>query len=132
MADGSKHNKHDKPYIQIPKNTTIGIEEHQDGEQNPITPKTPADEGINFFQAEVSPGEEPIRVYELRLDPDGGPSKELSVRSWIHLQYIFNPLSKLMGSISDFHPHTRLMYFVFPFKQGLLLQKMACLKRISP
>ena len=47
----------------------------------PNTPKTPADEGIEFFQSELHPGESPIRVYDLRLDPDGGPSKELSVRS---------------------------------------------------
>ena len=48
----------------------------------PNIPKTPADEGVEFFQAEVHPGESPIRVYELRLDPDGGPSKDLSVRSY--------------------------------------------------
>jgi glycogen debranching enzyme len=47
------------------------------------TLKTPADEGVDFFQSEVHPGESPIRVYELRLDPDGGPSKELSVRSYL-------------------------------------------------
>ena len=43
----------------------------------PKTPKTPADEGIEFFESATS--QEPIRVYELRLDPDGGPNKDRSV-----------------------------------------------------
>lgn len=43
------------------------------------TPKTPADEGIEFFESAAVHGGAPIQVYELRLDPDGGPSKELSV-----------------------------------------------------
>ena len=44
----------------------------------PTTPKTPADEGKDFFLSERSVGEQPIRVYELRLDPDGGPNKQRS------------------------------------------------------
>lgn len=44
----------------------------------PITPKTPADEGIEFFES-ASKGDQPIRVYELRLDPDGGPNKDRAV-----------------------------------------------------
>jgi glycogen debranching enzyme len=44
----------------------------------PATPKTPADEGKDFFSSERSVGEQPIRVYELRLDPDGGPNKQRS------------------------------------------------------
>lgn len=44
----------------------------------PTTPKTPADEGKEFFLSERSEGEQPIRVYELRLDPDGGPNKQRS------------------------------------------------------
>jgi len=51
-------------------------------------PKTPADEGIDFFQGDVLPGELPIRVYELRLDPDGGPSKALS---YIRLPPAYTP-----------------------------------------
>lgn len=42
-------------------------------------PKTPADEGIDFFEGGLKHGEEPIRVYELQLDPDGGPNKEKAV-----------------------------------------------------
>jgi len=44
----------------------------------PTTPRTPADEGREFFLSERSEGEHPIRVYELRLDPDGGPNKQRS------------------------------------------------------
>ncbi|KAF9462976.1 glycoside hydrolase family 13 protein [Collybia nuda] len=40
-----------------------------------ITPKTPADEGIDFFQSKKTPREAPIRVFELELDVDGGPHK---------------------------------------------------------
>lgn len=44
-----------------------------------LAPKTPADEGLDFFEAGIKHGEEPIRVYELQLDPDGGPNKERAV-----------------------------------------------------
>lgn len=44
------------------------------------TPKTPADEGIDFFESAIRHGEAPIRVYELPLEPDGGPSKSREVR----------------------------------------------------
>ena len=42
------------------------------------TPKTPADEGLEFFESAVV-GDTPIQVYELKLDPDGGPDKDRSV-----------------------------------------------------
>ena len=48
--------------------------------KTPKTPKTPADEAIDFFENAVIPGETPIQVFELKLDPDGGPSKDKSVR----------------------------------------------------
>jgi hypothetical protein len=44
-----------------------------------VTPKTPADEGKEFFLSARSIDERPICVYELRLDPDGGPNKDQSV-----------------------------------------------------
>jgi glycogen debranching enzyme len=47
------------------------------------TPKTPADEGIEFFQS-TAQTDTPIRVYELRLDSDGGPNKDASVQSFFH------------------------------------------------
>lgn len=42
------------------------------------TLKTPADEGIAFFESDAQKGEPPIRVYELALEADGGPSKEIA------------------------------------------------------
>ncbi|KAF8325872.1 glycoside hydrolase family 13 protein [Cantharellus anzutake] len=39
-------------------------------------PKTPADEAIDFFESIPSANEEPIQVYELRLEEDGGPNKD--------------------------------------------------------
>ncbi|TFK32810.1 glycoside hydrolase family 13 protein [Crucibulum laeve] len=54
----------------------------------PTTPKTPADEGIEFFQSQVRNGECPIRVYELRLDVDGGPHKD---RQYIRLPPAYTP-----------------------------------------
>lgn len=55
----------------------------------PDTPRTPADEGKEFFLSERLEGEQPIRVYELRLDPDGGPNKQRSA-SWpsFHFEYL--------------------------------------------
>jgi glycogen debranching enzyme len=76
----AKTRKGDQPSIQIPASGSK--KERKDDEETlitPVTPKTPADEGIDFFEAGVIEGEAPIRVYELRLDADGGPSKELSV-----------------------------------------------------
>ena len=51
--------------------------------KTPKTPKTPADEGIEFFESSSVAGQAPIRVYELKLDDDGGPNKDLSVSSVI-------------------------------------------------
>ncbi|KAF8449235.1 glycoside hydrolase family 13 protein [Boletus edulis BED1] len=59
-----------------------------DGDLAPTTPKTPADEGKEFFLNERLEGEKPIRVYELRLDPDGGPNKQ---RSYIRLPPTYAP-----------------------------------------
>ncbi|KAI6010692.1 glycoside hydrolase family 13 protein [Pisolithus orientalis] len=42
----------------------------------PPTPRTPADEGKEFFLSERAEGEAPIRVYEFKLGANGGPSKE--------------------------------------------------------
>lgn len=54
-----------------------------------VAPKTPADEGIEFFQSEVRSGETPIHVYDLRLDVDGGPHKDRSVESLCSLYQPF-------------------------------------------
>lgn len=47
--------------------------------KTPHTPRTPADEAIDFFESGFKQGDEPIRVYELPLDPDGGPNKDRQV-----------------------------------------------------
>ncbi|KAF9218130.1 hypothetical protein BS17DRAFT_722188, partial [Gyrodon lividus] len=54
----------------------------------PSTPKTPADEGKEFFLGPRSEREQPIRVYELGLDPDGGPNNQ---RSYIRLPPAYTP-----------------------------------------
>lgn len=90
MSKARKVKTGDQPSIQIP---IVGLKKERSGDGNPvtpITPKTPADEGIDFFEAAVADDEAPIRVYELRLDPDGGPSKRLSVRDYIHLLYFLH------------------------------------------
>jgi len=46
------------------------------------TPRTPADEGIAFFEGPVGRSEGPIQVFELDLEADGSPTKEKSVRIW--------------------------------------------------
>ena len=46
------------------------------------TPRTPADEGIAFFEGPVGRTEGPIQVFELELEADGSPTKEKSVRVW--------------------------------------------------
>ncbi|KAG1849422.1 glycoside hydrolase family 13 protein [Suillus subalutaceus] len=53
-----------------------------------VTPKTPADEGKEFFLSARSADEQPICVYELKLDPDGGPNKD---RSYIRLPPAYTP-----------------------------------------
>ncbi|KII87207.1 glycoside hydrolase family 13 protein [Plicaturopsis crispa FD-325 SS-3] len=71
-----------KPALSIPKS-------RPSESQSPVTPlKTPADEGIEFFQSPVAQGDTPIRVYELPLDPDGGPNKD---RSYIRLPPAYVP-----------------------------------------
>ena len=67
------------PTITIPPYDTILS-------NGPKTPKTPADEGLEFFESAVVPGDAPIRVYELKLSPDGGPSKDKSVRVYVLLR----------------------------------------------
>ncbi|KAF5316807.1 hypothetical protein D9619_006196 [Psilocybe cf. subviscida] len=63
-----------KPSLNIPNSRSPS----NSGSSTPLTPKTPADEAIEFFQTAPQPGESPLQIYELSLDPDGGPSKELS------------------------------------------------------
>lgn len=45
------------------------------------TPKTPQDEAISFFSREGDG--EPVQVWELSLEDDGGPSPEKSVSLYV-------------------------------------------------
>ena len=65
------------PTIEIPKHTFVGKHTSKSN-KTPRTPKTPADEGIEFFES-AGRKDAPIQVYELKLDPDGGPSKDKAV-----------------------------------------------------
>lgn len=82
MGKGRKVNKA-KPSVSIPisarSKSSASASSAGSSPISPVTPKTPADEGIEFFQSPVAPGEAPLRVYELRLDIDGGPHKDRSV-----------------------------------------------------
>jgi glycogen debranching enzyme len=62
--------------LHIPR---LPIDFSSTAEAEPTTPKTPADEGIEFFEFGSVDNKAPIRVYELSLDPDGGPNKDRSV-----------------------------------------------------
>ena len=59
------------------------------------TPKTPADDGIDFFESSIKHGEAPIHVHELPLEPDGGPSKSREVR-------IGSSQSKVTATLTNF------------------------------
>lgn len=61
---------------------------------DPTTPKTPADEGIEFFELALVDNKAPIRIYELSLDPDGGPNKDRAVWFLLTSRKLFlTPLS---------------------------------------
>ncbi|KAJ7070105.1 glycoside hydrolase family 13 protein [Mycena amicta] len=75
-----------KPAVAIPKPSQS---KSSSSKSSPIEPpKTPADEGIEFFQSNIAPGETPIQVYELRLDQDGAPHKD---HSYIRLPPAYSP-----------------------------------------
>ncbi|CCO28440.1 4-alpha-glucanotransferase [Rhizoctonia solani AG-1 IB] len=56
------------PPVQLPH------ERYADAPKTP-GPKTPADEALDFFES-TERGDARIQVYELRLEPDGGPNRE--------------------------------------------------------
>ncbi|KAG6868797.1 hypothetical protein C0993_010427, partial [Termitomyces sp. T159_Od127] len=88
-----------------------------DAPMAPTTPKTPADEGIEFFKSQIRPGDAPIRVYELHLDTDGGPHKD---RSYIRLPPAYVPYV-LRVSIDPGTPAARNGVFKtnFPLDGGI-------------
>ncbi|KZT59916.1 glycoside hydrolase family 133 protein [Calocera cornea HHB12733] len=73
-ANGHSNGKVTPHPIDIPK-PHLGSAAH-------TGPKTPADEGLEFFARDLQPGEAPIQVYELHLEEDGGPNKD---RGYIRL-----------------------------------------------
>ncbi len=119
-----------KPTLQISRSKSSGGSSRSSPAISPISsaaPKTPADEGIEFFQGEVNPGETPIQVYELALDPDGGPSKALSVcviYSWFEVAHI-------ALSTFAFHQLTRHTFYASPSRREPPRLETAYLRPIS-
>ncbi|KAG1745302.1 hypothetical protein EDB19DRAFT_1693809 [Suillus lakei] len=72
------------PYLLQLKQTNIPSHALQALNDDAITPKTPVDEGKEYFLSERSADERPICVYQLRSDPDGGANKDQS-----HISHIF-------------------------------------------
>lgn len=68
-----------KPKAARPK--PIAMPKHADSTslKTPKTPKTPQDDAISFFSG-AGDGE-PVQVWELTLEDDGGPSEAKSVNS---------------------------------------------------
>jgi hypothetical protein len=54
----------------------------------PKTPRTPADEALTYFTSPTTSTSSPVRVFELPLEPDGGPNKE---RSYVRLPPAYEP-----------------------------------------
>ncbi|KAG9312806.1 glycoside hydrolase family 13 protein [Chiua virens] len=76
MVNDTKAKKPEMSFSRVQVNINLDTDSDSESESN--TPRTPADEGREFFLGQRSVGEHPIRVYELRLDPDGGPNKQRS------------------------------------------------------
>lgn len=63
-----------------PTNTNGGFQTDGSGKTPLRTPKTPQDEAIAFFSSETpASGGEPVQVWELWLEDDGGPGQNKSV-----------------------------------------------------
>jgi len=130
MPKGRKNgNKDSKPSIQIPKAKT----KSSPGQSpiTPVTPKTPADEGLDFFQGQVNPGESAIRVYELRLDSDGGPSKELAVRDLLITSTTI-VLTSPNRSTSVYPQHTRPTFSAFLYRRARPPRRTVCSRPTFP
>ena len=84
----TKGRKGSHPKVSIPRPNKSGDSSSSSPTSTGL--KTPADEGIEFFQSPSNPGEAAIRVYELRLDIDGGPHKDRSVRFVVILSIPYN------------------------------------------
>jgi len=114
-----------KSTLKIPRSNDAEPSDHLE----PTTPKTPADEGIEFFESAFSQGQPPIRVHELKLDPDGGPNKDRAVGIIVaYLSHFFD--ATFVSTFGSLLPHC-LMYSVFQSIQEHLLRKMVYSKQIS-
>ncbi|KAI0320874.1 glycoside hydrolase family 13 protein [Amylostereum chailletii] len=91
------------------------------------TPRTPADEGIAFFESD-SKGDTPIRIYELPLEADGGPSKN---REYIRLPPAVVPYI-LRVSLDAGTPPSRNGVFKtnFPLDGGLFDRNNFCERKL--
>ncbi|RDB20804.1 Glycogen debranching enzyme [Hypsizygus marmoreus] len=118
MAKGRKqsYGKQKPSPVVIPKRSKSGSSLGSSSPKTAVTPKTPADEGIEFFQSDIRPGDLPIRVYELRLAADGGPHKD---RSYIRLPPAYVPYI-LRVSLEAGTPAARNGVFItnFPLDGG--------------
>lgn len=86
-ANGKPQQQQQQPAPAAGKPTSIAIPTTpKDGgaaapkESGGRTPRTPADEGIAFFEGAVGKAEGPIQVWQLDLEPDGSPTQQKSVR----------------------------------------------------
>jgi len=139
MAKGRKQ-AYGRPKIAIPRSKSSSSRSSSfrsspspSSPTEPLTPKTPADEGIEFFQSQVLPGDPSISVYELKLDPDGGPSKELAVciHSFVTDPWLGSYARSFINSIFGCLLHTLHTFYASQFKQALQPPRMASLRPIS-
>lgn len=71
-TDQVNDNKKASMRVEIPKNSFNFSET-----ETLRTPKTPQNEGIIWFESDT--GKEPVQVYEVVLEADGGPNKDRAV-----------------------------------------------------
>jgi hypothetical protein len=99
------------------------------------TPKTPQNEGLSWFESYT--GKEPLIVYELALEADGGPNRDRSVSGQRVLEasdsLLTSDILKLENnSIQDFLLLLRPTYYAFPWKLVPLHPRVACSRQIFP
>jgi hypothetical protein len=87
--------------------------------------KTPADEGIEYFEGDVKGDEEPVRVYELRLEEDGGPNKDRAARSNLHRRFV-TMADDWAYSTHVFHLRTFRTYYASLWMLARMLPRTEC------
>jgi len=96
------------------------------------TPKTSADEGIDFFESAIGHGEAPIRVYELPLEPDGGPSKSREVRLSFRCKRNYCHVDKPLPSTFVSLPQMFRIFSAFRWRQAHRHLETGCSRLICP